>query len=85
MDDLIDILEHWQRGELSGHAARQRTGTRSYGDLYKLARRYNVEVRVLPRGLISRADVDAADFLGSTLDNWLALKVALTASDDPES
>jgi hypothetical protein len=91
MSDILDVLKRWQRGQLSGAEARQLTGVWSYGDLYKLAKRYDVDVRVLPRDLVSRiadgtmTDAEAAEFLGSSLEDWLALKVALTAVGNPES
>ena len=91
MTDIPDVLTRWQLAELRGAEARELTGARSYGDLYKLAKRYDVEARILPRDLLGRieagtlTDADAADFLGSTVEDWLALKVALTAGKDPAS
>jgi hypothetical protein len=91
MNDIVDVVERWQRREISGREARELTGAKSYGDLYKLAKRYDVDVRVLPRDLVGRiaygtmADAEAAEFLGSSLEDWLALKVALTVVGNPES
>lgn len=85
-DDRADVVERWQREEISGHEAREQIGAKSYGGLYKLAKRYEIKVRVLPRDLLGRCeaetitDADAAEFLGSSIEDWLALKVALTTS-----
>lgn len=90
-DGRADVLERWQGGGISGHEARALVTANSYGDLYKLAKRFDIEVRILPRDLVGRVaageitDGDAADFLGSTVEDWLALRIALAAGEDPES
>lgn len=46
--NIRNVLTRWQRGEISGAEARLATDSRSYGDLYGLARRLEVEIRFKP-------------------------------------
>jgi hypothetical protein len=89
-EERADVVEQWQRGEITGAAARELTGARSFGELYKVAKRYDVEIRFRPRDLLSAVeegtmtDAAAAEALGASLADWIALKVALKAGSDPK-
>lgn len=85
MTDIVKVVSRWQRGEISGAEACQQIGERSYGDIYKLAKRCDVEIllkrRDLPAAVVggSMTDATAAQALGSSLEDWLELEVALKA------
>ncbi|MCQ1775843.1 hypothetical protein NOJ05_01355 [Neorhizobium galegae] len=87
MSEIADVLDAWQRGEISGQDARRRTGARSYGYLYRLIRDHEVEVRFRP-GDVARRILDGTltpeegqDMLGiedvaempSFVSSWTAL------------
>jgi hypothetical protein len=85
MTDIANVLTRWQQGEPSGTEARQLTKARSFGDLYKWARRYDIEIKFKPRDLLAAVergtmtDAAAAEALGSSEHDWQALKAALRA------
>lgn len=57
-------VKAWQGGEIDGLRARQITGARSYGDLYRIAMEQDVEVRFRPADVARRVfngDMTAAD------------------------
>lgn len=54
MSEIADVLDAWQRGEISGQEARRRTGARSFGYLYSLVREHDVEIRFRPGDVARR-------------------------------
>ncbi|MBD8663058.1 hypothetical protein IFT59_07300 [Rhizobium sp. CFBP 8752] len=51
---LRDLIDGWQSGQIQGGTARLMSGARSYGDLYRLARDLDVQIRVKPADIAAR-------------------------------
>lgn len=85
----IAVVEAWQRREISGLAARQLVGARSYGDLYRLLMVNNLPVAFRPRDVATSVKAgemsafDGMELLGiEHLDELEAFLAAWTAGEN---